>query len=122
MLKKQALLVQSRDASAKLARVSASVKDIGSALNVVVGFLNMMDKKLQAIDAKLDSLHEKVRAMHADLKRLVGKPIGDMCEEMRADVLSKHAQLRDGVYIARRQGQKDVAPRAGECAARRLGI
>ena len=99
VLRKQALLVRSRDASAKLARVSASVKDIGSALNLVVGFLNVMDKKLQAIDSKLDALQEGVRAMHADLKRLVGRPVLEVIAEQREEVLKRHRKLRSKVYI-----------------------
>ena len=72
VLKKQALLVRSRDASAKLARASANMKNIGSSLHVVVGFLDVMDKKLAVIENEFgevgidDDLLKKNTRMQAD--------------------------------------------------------
>ena len=99
VLKKQALLVRARDASRALAVQSENVKDIGSALNVVIRFLNVIDKKLEVIDAKLDTLQSSVAAMHSDLKRLIGKPVLEVVRERRTALLGRHRALRDKVYI-----------------------
>ena len=59
-LKRQQLIVQSRDAHAALATASKSVSDIGTALNVVVSFLGVLDKRLIAIDEKLNALQVSI--------------------------------------------------------------
>ena len=110
--KKQALLVQSRDASTKLARVSASVKDIGSALNLVVGFLNVMDKKLQAIDSKLNRTYLYDSLADLEEQRRGGPPanLGAAAAAARAVLVA--AKLKKGVGKAARDAEARSFSRA----------
>jgi hypothetical protein len=99
VLQKQLKLAECRELHAGLTQCSSNVKDVGTALGVVVGFLSGMDSKLDALGAQLSELQAAVRELGADMKRLVGKPVLELLDEQLKGRLAALQQLRAEVYI-----------------------
>ncbi|KAK3280123.1 hypothetical protein CYMTET_12024, partial [Cymbomonas tetramitiformis] len=98
-LQKQELLVRCREAHAALAQASSNVKDVSSALGVLVEFLSSVDTKLQSISVQLDELQAGVRVLGEDIRRLVGRPVLEELQEKRERRAKLWEQLRDKVHI-----------------------
>jgi hypothetical protein len=101
VVQEQLKLAQGRTLHAELAQCSCNIKDVGTALGVVVGFLSVMDCKRDALGAQLSELQESVCELSADMKRLVGKPVLEALDEQLNERLAKSQQLRSEVYIPR---------------------
>ena len=99
VLTKQLGLLRIREKHAALALASENVKDVGTALSVMVRFVSQIGHRLEAVDKKLDKLQEQVSAISADLRLLVGRPVLEVLREQREKLIDKHSHLREKVYI-----------------------
>jgi hypothetical protein len=99
VLKKQLKLAECRTLHSGLAQCSTNIRDVGTALGVVVGFLTVMDSKLDVLGSQLSELQATVRELGADMKRLVGRPVLEELDEQLKERLAALQQLRSEVYV-----------------------
>ncbi|KAK3267155.1 hypothetical protein CYMTET_24277, partial [Cymbomonas tetramitiformis] len=108
VLRKQELLVRCREEHAALAQAARNVRDLGTALGMLVGFLSGMDAKLDGLSQNLDELQARVRVLGADLKRLVGRPVLEELAEQRDRRRLERCRLPEVVYIPAQGVRADV--------------
>ena len=99
-LKKQELIIQCRLEYNQLKIAVSNIKDIGSKLDVVIGFLSGIETHLFIIDGKLDNIQADISIIKDELKSLIQtSPITVIKEWSARTLRSIYANLPDKVYV-----------------------
>ena len=79
--------------------MAKNVKSVEKKLDIVIDFLSGMQGQLTAINSKLDALQDGVTALRAEMRRLAGRPVLEVFENVCKQVLQGSMKLPSGVYV-----------------------
>ena len=109
LLQKQISMVRCRELQRKVASASANVKDIGTALSVVVRMVGQINSRLDDVSAKLDATQLALRGIRDELRKLTGKPVLEVFDDVKNEVKKRLEKLPHKVYIPM-EGQAGPVP------------
>jgi len=97
---KQTILMELRQEQLGIMVQLSNVEDVGSGLGITVSFLQGMQGQLDVINNKLDELASAVKDMADNLRLLVGRPVMEVLETRRTELILKRKELlAQSVYI-----------------------